>query len=102
MPGCRQPECNDSRPSWTANVTLCVRRAAFTGNGCESSEKICFLADVREHFGACVLGDVVRYREGAVSARAFGMHAPLRDNLTIKVGKLLQKPDILKQLRSTQ
>ena len=40
--------------------------------------------------------------EGAVSARALGMHAPFGDHLAVEMGKLFQKPDILQQRRAAR
>nr|GFD03752.1 hypothetical protein [Tanacetum cinerariifolium] len=39
-------------------------------------------------------------REGAERARAFGVHAALRDHFTIKVSQFFQEPDILQQRRA--
>ena len=38
--------------------------------------------------------------KGAVDAGSLGVHAPFGDDLTIEVGKFLQKPDILQHCRS--
>jgi hypothetical protein len=60
------------------------------------------LADLGEDLGLGVLGDVVGDGEGAEGARALGVHAPLGDDLAVKMRQLFQEPDILQQHRAAR
>ena len=82
-----------------ADVALGVGCAALAGHGGEAHEEVGLLADRREDLGLGVPGDVVGDREGAVGARALGVHAALGNHLAIEVGELLQEPDVLQQRR---
>ncbi len=72
-----------------ANVALGVGGAALAGHRREAQEQVSLLADVGEELGLGVLGDVMGHLEGAVGARALGVHAPLGDHLAIEVGQFL-------------
>ena len=85
-----------------ANVTLGVGRAAFTRDGGEAGKHPGLLANVREQLGTGVAGDVVGDGEGAVSARTLGVHAPLGNDLAVKVRQLFKQPDILQQGRAAR
>ena len=87
--------------SAACNPIAPVGGTAFTSYSRKASEEVGLLADSGEDFGFRVLGDVVCDRKSAVSARAFGMHAALGDDLTVEVSEFLQKPRVLKQHRST-
>jgi hypothetical protein len=76
------------------DVALGIGGAALAGHGGEAHEEVGFLADLREDLSLGVLGDVVGDREGAVGARALGVHAALGDHLSIEMGEFLQKPNI--------
>src|ERR1700722_13376202 len=80
-----------------AYVALRVRGAALTGNGGEAHEHWRLLADRAEDLRLGEAGDVVRHREGAVGAPAFGVHAALGDHLTVEMRHLLEQPDVLQQ-----
>ena len=80
-----------------ADIAFRIGSAAFAGNGGEAHESFGFLADLGEDLGFGVLGDVMGDGELAKSARAFGVHAPFRDHLAVKMGQLFQVPDILQQ-----
>jgi hypothetical protein len=82
----------------TANIALGVSRTPLTGHGGEARKQISFLADFGENLGSCVLGDVMSDGKGSIGTRTIRMHAPFGDDFAIKVGKLLQKPDILQKL----
>ena len=82
-----------------ADVALGVGRAALAGHGGEAHEHLGLLADGREDLGLGVAGDVVGDGEGAVGARALGVHPALGDHLAVEVGELLQEPDVLEQGR---
>ena len=38
--------------------------------------------------------------KGTKGPGTFGVHAPFRDNFTVKMGQFFQEPDILQQLRA--
>ena len=83
-----------------ANIALGVRRATLTGYRREASKHRSGLADIGEDLRLGVLGDIVRYGEGSESTCALGMHTPLRNHLTVKVGHLLDQPNVLEQGRT--
>ncbi len=85
-----------------ADVALGVGRAALAGHGREADEQVGLLADLGEDLGLGVLRDVVGDREGAEGAGALGVHAPLRDDLAVEVGELLEEPDVLEQQRAAR
>ena len=80
-----------------ADVAFRVRRAALTGHGGETDEDLCLLADLGKERGLGIPGDVMRHRERPVSTGALGVHAPLRNDLTVEMGQLFLEPDILHQ-----
>ena len=80
-----------------ADIALRIGRAALAGDGGEAHEQLGLLADLGEYLGLGVLGDVVGDGEVAEGARALGVHAPFGDHLPVKVGQLLQVPDVLQQ-----
>ncbi len=85
-----------------ADVALGVGRAALAGDGGEARKERSLLAHARKQLGARVPRDVVRHREGAVSAGALRVHAALGDDLTIEVRELLQQPNVLEQRRAAR
>ncbi|CFP67595.1 Uncharacterised protein [Bordetella pertussis] len=79
------------------HVTFGVGRAALAGHGRKAQEQRRLLADFGEDPGARVAGNVMRDREGAIGARAFGVHHALGNAFTVEVGQFLQEPDVLQQ-----
>ena len=84
-----------------ADVALGIGGAALAGHGREADEHVGLLADLREHLGAGVAGDVAGDGEGPVCARTLGVHTPLRDDFAVEVGELFQEPHVLQQHRPT-
>src|ERR1700689_4531673 len=62
-----------------ADVTFRVGSTALAGNRRKPREQRSLLADFAENIRAGVAADVVRHGKGAVSAPAFGVHAPFRN-----------------------
>ena len=88
--------------SEAANVPFGIGGAALAGDRRESREHRGLLADLREDLGLGVARDVVGHGEGAVRARAFGVHAPLWDDFPVEVGELFDQPDVLQQSRAAR
>ncbi len=86
----------------SAYVALRIRGAALTGHGGEAHEHRRLLADRVEDLRPREVRDVLRHRESAVGAPAFGMHPPLRDHLAVEMRHLLDQPDILQQRRTAR
>ena len=86
----------------TANIALGVGCAAFACHGRKAHEQIGLFAHLAKDFGAGVFGNIVRDRECAVSARAFGMHAAFRNHLAVKMRQFFEKPHILQKLGTTR
>jgi len=76
-------------------ITLSIRGPALTGNRGKASEKFSFLTNLRKNFGPGIAGNVMGYGKGTVGPRSLGMHPPLGNNFTVKMGQLFQEPDIL-------
>ena len=80
-----------------ADVAFRVRCAALAGHSGETDEDFGLLADLGKERGLGILSDVMRHRERPVSTGALGVHAPLRDDLTVEMGQFFLEPDILHQ-----
>src|SRR6202012_4120412 len=85
-----------------ADVAHRVGGTAFAGVHGETGEHLGLQVDFGEDLGGCVPGDVVGHRECAVRAGPFGVHAAFGDELAVKVGQLLQVPDVLQQHRASR
>ncbi|OPY90658.1 MAG: hypothetical protein A4E72_00541 [Syntrophus sp. PtaU1.Bin208] len=81
------------------DIPLGIRSPSLAGNGGKAKEALRFLSDLRENLRSGVLGDVMGNSEDAVSAGPLGVHPAFGDHLTVEVGQLLQKPDVLQELR---
>jgi len=79
------------------DIPLGIGCAAFAGNGGTAQEHVGLLADRGEYLAFRITGDVVGNGESAESGGAFGVHTPLGDHLTVKMGRFLEKPDVLEQ-----
>ena len=78
-----------------ANVALSVRRTALARHGRKAHKEVGLLAHLGKDRRARVGRDVVRHRKGAVRARAFGVHAPLRNHLAVEVREFFEEPRVL-------
>jgi len=85
-----------------ADVAFGVGGAAFAGYRREAGEHRGLLADLGKDLGLGVASDVVRDGEGAVGARALGVHAALRNYFAGEMGQLFDQPDILQQGRTAR
>lgn len=85
-----------------AHIALGVGGAAFAGHGRKTQEQRSLLADLGEDAGAGVLGDVVGDGEGAVGARALGVHHAFGDAFTVEMGELFYQPEVLQQRRAAR
>ena len=86
----------------TSDVAFSVRGAALAGNGREARHHRRLLADLGEDLRLRIAGDVVRDGEGAVRAGALGMHAALRDYLSVEMGQLFDQPEVPQQRRAAR
>ncbi len=80
-----------------ADITFGVGCAALAGNRGKAQEAVGLFTDLRKDFRFGVFCNVMGYSEGSISAGTFGMHTTFGDDLPVKVGQLLQKPDILQK-----
>lgn len=80
-----------------AHVPLGVGGPLLAGHGGEAQEHRGLLADGVEQVGLAEGADVVGHGEGAVGARALGVHHPLGNALAVEVGEFLHQPDVLHQ-----
>ena len=84
------------------DVPLGVGSAALAGHRGKAGEGLGLLPHFGENLGPGIAGNVMGDREGPISAGTLGMHSALRDHLPIKLGELLQEPDILQQRRAAR
>src|SRR6267378_6801760 len=87
--------------SKAADIALRIGCPAFPSDARKAREHRRLLSDPRKNRCLGVLGDVVRCRESSMRPPAFGMHPALRNDLAIKVGELLNQPDVLEESRTT-
>ena len=80
-----------------ARVTLGVGAAFFTPHGRDAHEGFGLLACGVEQLRGGVFRDVVRDGEGAVSARALGVHHALGNALAVEVLQFLDQVKVLQQ-----
>ena len=85
----------------SSDVTFSIGSAAFTCNRRETDEARGLLADFRKDGCSCILRDVIGDGERSECTCAFGMHSSFRNDLTVKVCKLLKKPWILQCYRAS-
>src|SRR5690554_5213812 len=86
----------------TANVPLRIGCTTFAGDRRKAYKHVGLFADFAEQGRLGVLRDVMGNGETTERARTFSVHAPLGDNLTVKMRHLLQKPRVLKQDRTAR
>ncbi len=85
-----------------ADVPLRVGGATFPCYCREAGKEVCLLPDPGEYLRLGIACNVMGNGKRAVGAGAFRVHTAFRDHLPVKVGELLQEPDILQQLRPTR
>ena len=85
----------------TSYVSLGIGGPAFTGYGGKPHKARGLLARFRENRGTGEFRQVVGHGEGAESTRAFGMHSPLGNHLTVEVGYFFKIPRILQSSGAT-
>ena len=76
----------------TADIALGIGCTALTGHGGETGKHLGFLADFAENLRTGVFRDVVGDGERTKCAGAFGVHAPLRNDLAHEVGEFFVEP----------
>ena len=79
----------------TADITFGIGGATFTGHGGKANKKVGLFTHCRKDFGFGIAGNIMGNSKCTVGTRTFGMHTPLRNNLTVKVAEFFQEPDIL-------
>ncbi len=84
------------------HVALGVRRTAFARDSREAQEGLGLLSDLREYARARIFGDVLRDRERAVSAGAFGVHGALGNALAVLMREFFEQVEILHQQRAAR
>ena len=78
-----------------ADITLGIGSTAFTGHGGKANKEVGLFTHSGKYFGFGIPGNIVGDSEGTKGAGTFGVHTPFRDNLTVKMAKFFQEPDIL-------
>src|ERR1700680_646495 len=78
-----------------ADIALRIGCPALSSDGRKAREHRRLLSNLRKNRCLGVVCDVVSRGESSVRPPAFGMHPALRNDLAIKVSKLLDQPDIL-------
>lgn len=84
----------------TADVALCVCRAAFSRHGGKAHKALCLFANLGKYLGLSVFADIVGDGEGAKSARTFRVHAPFGDHLAVEMSQFFHQPNVLHQKRA--
>lgn len=81
----------------TSWVSGSVRGTGLTTDSGESGEGLGLLANGVEHLGRADVGDVIGHLKGTVGTRTLGVDNSLRNSLSVKVSKGVNKVEVLQE-----
>ena len=88
----------DGEPSWVSNG---VGETSLTCDSGESKEQWCLLADSIQKVGFGPLRYILGDFEDSMGSSTLGVNNSLRNSLSVEVGKLVNKSEILQQNRTS-